>query len=139
MRTQCFKFCRFLDDRCKTRHRQRNCQRHPSDGLRRNVAAHMTHLAMLLVRRMAVPVARGLNGKQAHAKNQGCSQPSRCDSRLHLKFSDLQDISFPRHQFIQHRIYKKSQNQSRDQSRHNHDCERLLGIRPDSSRKRGRQ
>ena len=39
----------------------------------RNVA-HMTHLAMLLVRRMPVPVPGRLQGKQAHGKNQGDSQ-----------------------------------------------------------------
>lgn len=114
MRAQRFKFCRFLDDQCKTRHRQRNGQRHPSYRLRCNVAAHVAHLAVLLVRRMAVPMPHGLHGKQAHAKNQGRSQPSRCDARLHLKFSDLQDVSLPRHQFVQHRVYKKSQNESRD-------------------------
>jgi hypothetical protein len=52
---------------------------------------------------------------------------------------NLQHVAFPRDHFIQHRIHKKSQQQPRKQSRDDHDRERLLCIRPNARRKRGRQ
>jgi hypothetical protein len=45
-------------------------------GLRHGDVARMADLAMLFVRRVAMPVPCSLHGKQAHAKNQGHRQQS---------------------------------------------------------------
>ena len=60
-------------------------------------------------------------------------------NRCKFKSSHLQYVALARHQFVQHWIHKKSQNQSRDQSRHDHDRERFLRVGTNSRGKCGRQ
>jgi hypothetical protein len=38
----------------------------------------------------------------------------------------LKHVAFARHHFVEHRVDEESQKQTRNQTRHNNDCKRLL-------------
>lgn len=39
---------------------------------------------------------------------------------------NLKHVAFARHHFVEHRVDEESQKQTRNQTRHNNDCKRLL-------------
>jgi hypothetical protein len=127
----------------------------------------MADLAMLLVVCVAVPVAGGLHGENTHEDNQGRSESKFGGSPDHTRLVEtpanqpkydailstiasskimyhshsltlyLQDVAFPGHHLVQHRVDEKSQKEPREKSSDDHDRERFLRVRADPRGQRG--